>query len=143
MIELDSSSYFDELPDDRNRPASQSSDQKSPSNFAKKWEESKNCVDTLMTHTNYRLGFFFVIILDTILVYSELVLGIYITETETCHCEEEIKEEFPAIYPNSTVSTALETESTTSVTQNNGKFDCDTLAKLTKSWKRSKISRSN
>ena len=94
-----------------------------------------------MTHTNYRLGFFLVIILDTILVYSELVLGIYITETETCHCEEEIKEEFPALYPNSTVSTVLQTETTTSNTQNNGKFDCDTLAKLTKSWKRSKIIR--
>ena len=100
-----------------------------------------------MTHQNYRMGFFLVIILDTILVYSELVLGIYITETETCHCEEEIIEEFPALDHNSTIPTVLETEHTPSydstAPQDNGKFDCDTLAKLTRSWKRSKISRSS
>ena len=100
-----------------------------------------------MTHKNYRMGFFLVIILDTILVYSELVLGIYITETESCHCDidEIIQEEFPALNNNSTEST--QTYSTIQETESpalfEGVVDCDTLSKLTRSWKRSKISRSN
>ncbi|CAG5078158.1 Oidioi.mRNA.OKI2018_I69.PAR.g8916.t1.cds [Oikopleura dioica] len=139
--ELYSSSYFDESPEHPEQNLTESIETKSTSKLAQKWADSKNSVESLMTHRKYRLAFFIVIILDTILVYSELVLGIYIYETDSCHCDDEqIEIENENENENTTLFTTTPSLPTTTapiVTTTAPSFDCGVFSALTTAWKRS------